>query len=366
MTPREQILRILKGEKPDRVPWFGDLDYLATAQISRKEKPEDFKTSDAYIDWHRKLNVGFYLQGYYPFKTVYENCDIKGWKEGNNRFREIITPLGRLCERWQFLPESYSEAPVEYLVKSLNDLPILNYIYENIKYEPDYNFAARKREQVKEMGIVLCYLPKSPFMKLVTEDAGIMTVTFIESEAPDEFSETLLIMEKAFNRAADLAVNSPAEVLMIPENLSSEVIGPKYFEKYMRKYQERWIGQISGSGKYSFIHLDGTMKGLLREEASTGVTVLEALTPKPVGDAAIEEWAQLAKNPKTILWGGIPGIYFTPLVTETEFERHVKNVLSIMRKEPRYVLGVADQVPPDGLEKRVKWVSDLVSNYGAY
>ena len=30
-----------------------------------------------------------------------------------------------------------------------------------------------------------------------------------------------------------------------------------------------------------------------------------------------------------------------------------------MRSEPRYVLGVADQVPPDGLERRIRRVAEL-------
>ena len=70
MTPRERILTILKGSGPDQVPWFGDLDYWATAKIARKEKPEDFKLSRAYIDWHRELGVGFYLQGHFPFQGI--------------------------------------------------------------------------------------------------------------------------------------------------------------------------------------------------------------------------------------------------------------------------------------------------------
>ena len=38
----------------------------------------------------------------------------------------------------------------------------------------------------------------------------------------------------------------------------------------------------------------------------------------------------------------------------------------IMTKKPRFVLGVADQVPPDGLERRVKRVSELVNKFGKY
>jgi hypothetical protein len=41
-------------------------------------------------------------------------------------------------------------------------------------------------------------------------------------------------------------------------------------------------------------------------------------------------------------------------------------MIEIMVKEPRYVLGVADQVPPDGLEDRVRRVGELVELYGRY
>ena len=35
----------------------------------------------------------------------------------------------------------------------------------------------------------------------------------------------------------------------------------------------------------------------------------------------------------------------------------MRSVLAVMRREPRYVLGVADQVPPDGLESRLRRVA---------
>ena len=114
------------------------------------------------------------------------------------------------------------------------------------------------------------------------------------------------------------------------------------------------------------IHMDGSLAGLIKLEAATGVDALEALTPAPVGDLAIENWADRANNPNTILWGGIPGSYFTPAIGDDAFDDHLKTVLSIMRKDPRYVLGVADQVPPNALEYRVRRVSELVDQYGKY
>src|SRR5512137_1823002 len=91
MTERRRVLTLLSGGKPDRVPWFGDLDYWATALIGHGERAADFKTSDAYIDWHRDLRCGFYLQGYFPFRTIVENCVITEWREGPHRRRRIET-----------------------------------------------------------------------------------------------------------------------------------------------------------------------------------------------------------------------------------------------------------------------------------
>jgi uroporphyrinogen-III decarboxylase len=251
-------------------------------------------------------------------------------------------------------------------LKSEADLAALRHVYERITYEPDYQFALRRRSEIGDQGILLCYLPKSPFMQLVALEGGIEAVTFAEAAAPAEFAETLAVMKSAFDRAARIAVESPAEALMIPENLSSEVVGPRFFEAYVRPYQEEWIRKIAAAGKSSFIHMDGTLRGLIAREASTGVNVIEAMTPAPVGDIGVGEWAAAAGNPGTVLWGGIPGSYFTPAVNAATFDRHVREALAVMRTAPRYVLGVADQVPPDGLESRVRRVRELVEESGAY
>ena len=366
MTPRERVLSILRGQQPDRVPWFGDLDYWATALIGRDEKPEDFKTSQAYIDWHRDLGVGFYLQGYFPFKTIIENCGIKNWNEGNKRYREIETPKGTLRECWTWIEESFTEGPTEHLIKSINDLPAYQYVHDNTRYEPDYAFAETRLKQIGDMGVFLAYLPKSPLMQMAALDAGIVAIMDIFMKDQGALTETIETIKKSHDKAAQISLESPAEVLMMPENLSSEVVGPFLFEDYMRPYQQQWAAKIKEAGKFSTIHMDGTLKGLLREECSVGLTFIEAMTPAPAGDLAVEDWFEFTQDKETIFWGGVPGIYFTPLISDEEFDEFVISVLSTMRSNPRYVLGVADQVPPDGLESRVRRVSELVEEYGKY
>ena len=50
----------------------------------------------------------------------------------------------------------------------------------------------------------------------------------------------------------------------------------------------------------------------------------------------------------------------------TCFDEFAIDVLSVMKSEPRYVLGVADQVPPDGSQRRVTRVRALVDQHGHY
>jgi len=365
-TPRERVLRVLAGERPDKVPWFGDLDYWATALIGRGAKPPDFKTSGAYVDWHRDLGVGFYLQGYFPFRTIFESCRVEEGRTGSDRFRRIATPRGELTERWRWLSESFAEAPVERLLKTPDDLPAYVWLHRHLRYEPDYAFAEKRLGEVGEMGLVLAYLPKSPLMQMVALDAGISAVVGMRTDARAAFDEALAVVGESHGRAAAAALASPAEALMIPENLSSEVVGSALYEAHMRPCHEAWTAGVRAAGKRSFVHLDGTLRGLLRQVSSAGFDVIEAMTPAPVGDVAVEDWAAFEPSGKTVFWGGLPGVYFTDLVPEAEFERHVKAVLSVMKRQPRYVLGVADQVPPDGLERRVRRVGELVEEFGRF
>ena len=47
-------------------------------------------------------------------------------------------------------------------------------------------------------------------------------------------------------------------------------------------------------------------------------------------------------------------MYFTDLISDEEFDAYVIRVLEVWKSEPRYVLGVADQVPPLSRPERIR------------
>jgi hypothetical protein len=189
------------------------------------------------------------------------------------------------------LDESFCEAPTEHLLKTAADLPAYQYLHANTRYEPDYAFAELRRRQVGDLGVVLAYLPKSPLMQLVALDAGIAAVVDMLGESLGLFEETMAVVKVSHDAAAQLAVDSPAEVLMIPENLSAEVVGRSLFQRFLKPYQSQWAARIRAADKFSCIHLDGSIKGLIREEFQVGLTFVESLTPAPTGDLDVADWA---------------------------------------------------------------------------
>lgn len=384
---RDRILSILNKKKPYRLPWFGDLTYWYFSMAVKGSLEKKYGGFDGILNLHKDLNCGFYLQGYFPFTPIYKNCEVYEVersmcghedfttayrctkiikKEGNSDIvREVKTPIGTIKERWLYSQISYSRAPTEHFIKTVQDLEVFKYWIENTSYKHDYKQAYMVKDKVGDIGFTLCYIPRSPLMQFIAKYAGVINTVNVMLADKKLFDETLKILEYKSDEAAEIALDSPAEFIMIPENLSSDLVGKNLYEEYMRSYEEKWNKRIKEKGKYSFLHMDGYLKGLLKEVSEAGFSVIEAMTPKPTGDLSIDEFKSYVKS-DSIMWGGIPGALFTPFTSDEKFEEFVKKVIGVMVSEPRYVLGIADQLPPDGIIERVKTVSVLVEKYGIY
>jgi hypothetical protein len=364
MNERERVFAVLNGQKPDRIPWFADLDYWIAYLNTEDRMPGKYKNPQGVYQLSRDLGAGFYLQGYFPFHEIHdyeEKIEIRG----NQRMTRAVTPYGEIQQVEAWLPISYCWSWPERYVKNWRDLKPLRYLFEHTYYEPDYQLAAERYDNIGDNGIVLCYLPRSPFMMTCVLLASIEAVSFALADAHEEFDETMESMTRNLDAAAELAVHSPAECQMIPDNISSEMVGKKLYARYVRPFHERWVRRIREAGKISCVHVDGTLKGLVREISGAGFDFIEAMTPYPVGDLAVEDWQDWV-NEKVVMWGGIPGGYFTDLISDADFDAFVIRLLKTMTSEPRYVLGVADQVSPCSRWERIARVRRLVDQYGEY
>ena len=362
MTPRERIFAIFKGQKPDGVPWFADLSYWHLAEQTRGTLPEEYRNEAGLARLHRDLNCGFYLQPVNPYQIESEVMIITT-QEDLRTIRILKTPVGELREIQIYLPDSFTWAYEEHWIKSLEDLRPLRYYLENIHYRPDFPVAQRRIDLCGDNGIAILCLPRAPLSRMIVEYSGITFLSFAMLDAPKEIEATFQAMERADDECFDVVCQSPGRFVMFPDNLSSEVVSPRWFERYSLPYYQQRNEQLHAAGKFSTCHLDGIMKGLLPHLAKSGIDCVEGLTPAPVGDLEPEELRQYAGE-ELILWGGIPGSLFSPLHSEEVFEAYVRRYIRYHQRNSRFVLGVGDQVPPDGTLDRVRKVRQIVDELG--
>lgn len=321
---------------------------------------------DGLQQLHKDLGVGFYLQAYFPFEINYHNVKVNQETIKHTKVTTYETPYGTLREAEKYLTDSHCWAPVEYLIKDASDMKAFRYLYENLDYTPNYWLAEHRRESVGDNGLVVAYTQKSPMMELVALKAGLETVvTELLAEEPDELEELLELMTKKHSISADIAIASPAEAIFVPDNLSSEMVGGSIYDNYIKEVHEDWTARIREAGKKSMVHLDGTLNPLLGKLSRAGFDVIEAVTPAPVGDIKPEDLRSHVQE-NTIIWGCAPSGFFSDTYPEEEFEKWFVRILEMMRKDRRFVLGVADQVVPGTSFERLKKVSEFIEKYGKF
>jgi hypothetical protein len=247
-----------------------------------------------------------------------------------------------------YSPTSCSVGITKHLVQSERDLDILLYILQRRRLEPANlsDWPQRRQTWAAYGGLPCIGLPRSPLAALLVEWAGVADTAYLIADCPEKVAEALRLMEEQEQPVIEAVCELAPPLVHFPDNLSSDSSASLY-DEYMAGGHRRRIERLHAAGVKCAVHLDGRVRGLLPKLVRSGFDAVEALTPKPAGDLEIAEIRDLANSDTLILWGGVPGIMFAPPYTWPQMESHVRRLIECWGDRP-FILGVADQVPPDG------------------
>lgn len=123
MTPKQQIEAVYRGYVPDRVPYMLDLSHWF---YHKNKMPWDLsksyeKPEYELIDYHKKMDVGFYLPNLGSFyQIIYpEDIRISAAKspDGKEITRTITTPIGSISRTRVWEDMTYAWAIKEWAIK---------------------------------------------------------------------------------------------------------------------------------------------------------------------------------------------------------------------------------------------------------
>lgn len=363
-TQLESFLAMLAGEAARRVVWTADLSYWMDGQRQAGTAPESWDTEEGYLEFHHSLGVMpyYYYDAFWTAEPVYhESVHWTTQTNGNITRRRVETPAGTLEEEQAFLPESACHAIRRHFVRGPEDLPVLRYILEHRRLEPANlrDYPARRELWRRYDGLPCLGLPRSPLPALCTEWAGVETLTYLLMDEPEELRDIATLIEAEQEPILEAVCERAPPLVHVPDNLSSDTF-TGFYDDWMAEPYRRRLEKLHRAGVKAAVHLDGSTRGLLPKLAATGFDAVEAVTPQPVGDAQVAEMRRLAGNDTLILWGGMPGAMFAPPWTWDDVHTQLETVLDGWGNTP-FVVGVADQVPPDGDIHHCRRIAEALS-----
>jgi hypothetical protein len=371
MSLRERILSVYRGKVPDRVPYMLDLSHWF---YHRNHMPWDL--SVAYerpeyelIDYHKKAGAGFYMPNLGSFyATEYDpDAQAETCKERRGETVEIVwrlvTPLGEIERRRVWEEASYSWAISKWGIRTESDLRVLAHALGARRYRPLWDRYQAWVDAVGDMGVVYLSAGYSAMGHLLHYWLGVPGTAYAAADWPLTLHEVVDQINENNLLLIDLLAVSPAEIIIMGDNFSSDIQSPHFFERWSRAYYVEAVRRLHAAGKFVAVHIDGRLRGALRMIRETGADCGDAITPAPMGDLTPLQCRQEA-GPDFILSGGVaPSLWLPETDTET-FRRAVLDWLDLKQFGPRLIANAGDQVPPNAVEERIEIMRDLVEAHG--
>jgi len=296
MTHRERLMTVLRGGKADRVP-FTCYDWLIPNTGTGRRLRQGDLTPIA--------SVGLFKANCPGVTVEREETTVEGKRRVNSR---IKTPVGELTEVAGFEPGYGSRWILEHFIKSPDDYRVMQHVYDHTTVEPAWEGWVEGDRAMGEEGIVLGYIDPIPAQVLLVETMGTEAWSQSVVLYPDEFAELHDSLARIHKRQADIAADSPAEVIWFPDNITGLIMSPKYYETCCVPVYDYACRSLHQAGKLCFAHYDGANKPLADLIAKTDLDIIEAFTPPPMEQMTVAE-ARVAW-PDKVLSLNFPGNLF--------------------------------------------------------
>lgn len=371
MSQRERILAVYRGDTPDQAPFMLDLSHWF---YQKHQLPWDL--SRAYeqperelIDYHKRAGAGFYLANLASFYTVAHTNGVRATTAKSADGQEITwtyeTPLGTLRRKRRWYEQSYAWAVSEWGPRTERDLRILGEALASRTFSPRWDLYRAWTDYVGECGVVYMPAGYSAMGHLLNYWLGIEGTIYATMDWHDTMREVVDRINANGLECLDLLLESPAEVIFMGDNFSSDVQSPQFFAEWSAPFYAEAIRRAHAAGKYVAVHIDGRLRGALDMFAALGADCADAVTPKPMGDLDPEQCRRDAGR-NLILSGGVSPDLWLPDTDLDEFKAGVMRWLALKAHGPRFIANAGDQVPPGAVEDRIAIMRDLVDEHGRY
>ncbi|MFC1712409.1 uroporphyrinogen decarboxylase family protein [Candidatus Poribacteria bacterium] len=320
MTPRENLLAVLRHETPDYLPYTPLIGpYNVPASLPKallKEKGNRFWKADII----RFLGGDIMDRSGGAVASVQRgDVETTSKKEGDYTVHVTKTPVGSVTSRRKsvVVDSSYAETPsqedivpvgpihlsriVERSIKTVSDYKVIQYIYENTEHQLQDNGIRQYIDYIGDGGVAMAIGSGTPIMRLILDYAGIERVVYDLQDHPKQVESLLEVMNQRFLEWYQAAASSYAQVIMCSDDADTRLISPKMFERYEATVLKKCAEICHRQGKVLIVHMCGHVRGFLHLIRDTDIDALDCLCPPSTGNTTMKMARDVWEDKITII-----------------------------------------------------------------
>jgi hypothetical protein len=166
-------------------------------------------------------------------------------------------------------------------------------------------------------------------------------------------------MEEKQNEVYKIGVESPAELIWSPDNISTSRTSPRWFEKYILPFYNRHAPMVHEAGKLYVAHMDGALSNIKHLIAQCDLDVIEAVTPPPMGNVPLTELQTIW--PGKAIWCNFPESLF--LGDRSVIYDTALDLLNQVYSKGSFVIGITEDFPEESMEGALSTIADAITSY---
>jgi len=369
MNHRERMEAVLSGRPPDRIPWVPRLQLWYEAHRRTGTLPPQYEGL-TLREIERDLGLGTPARDGRIMEERLEGVEITSNREGPFETVTYHTPVGSV--------ETVTRHSVDldrlglpgriasYPLKTPRDYAVWRWIVSHMDWSPTYEAYRTYDAEIGQDGLPMVSVGDVPFHEWLEKLAGYEYGFYHLADFPQEVESLLSLMaEVQRERLWPVIAESPARFVLHGAHLSSQFTPPHLFRKYILPYYEGLMPLLHERGIRVAMHADNDTSLILDLIREAGWDVVECFVTAPMVPLTLEHARSVWGN-EIIIWGGLPSTLLSPSTPEEAFRDYVNHLWDVIAPGDAFILGVADNVMPDSLIERVRWVSEQVEERGWY
>jgi len=361
MNMHDQMMAVYRKEIPDRMPVSIYKRYLPTGETERLVR-----------------NIGLGISDYYPPVSLLAPpwhtspgyvSEVKGvdllirfsWESGQMvETRTYATPVGTVSQETTRDPNYGSDWIRKHFIQCTEDYKVMQYIVENTVFKKNDAALRARMADLRNDGVVLGRLDRSPYQKLLMELAG--PEQFFEDlhTEPEPVMELMAVMTQRMDEAFDMFLETGVEVAWQPDNITGDMTPPDSFRQYCMPFYANRGQRLREAGIPYVVHMDGRLGSLKDLIAASTFDAVESFSLPMLGNDMTLEDAWQAWPGKVVL-PNLP----SPLCLENDrkIEAFLTDLLARVGNDRPFMLQVSEDIPASEWQRVLPIVCRVIEQH---